>query len=195
MNNMSSAKELMLESTRLIMRPPTSKDADDIFAYASDSNITKYLLFAPHKSLEDTIEFIRLSEKQWEKREARTFVILSKTDGRLIGVTGLTFDCDSKDTARIGYVLAKDKWGKGYATEACMRIIDYAKEIGVRRLVAPMHPDNIASIRVLEKCGFQEDSDASETYFLPNLNEQVKHVGLSRSLSMSTPPPDLIWDG
>ena len=64
--------------------------------------------------------------------------------------------------------------------------------------MAPVHPENLASMRVLEKCGFQEDEKASETLFLPNLNDgkgdTVKCVGFSRLLSFSEPPPGLILE-
>jgi hypothetical protein len=60
---------------------------------------------------------------------------------------------------------------------------------------APVHPENKASIRVMEKCGFQKDSEKGETLLLPNIGGEVKLVGLCRSLSMSAPPPNLIWEG
>ena len=109
---------------------------------------------------------------------------------KLIGGIGLGFDYEC-DVARIGYALAKKEWRKGYATEACQAMIEVAKQCGVRQLRAPVHPQNRASMRVLKKCGFQVDSRASETLFMPNLNENVKLVGLSRSLSFSAPPPTL----
>lgn len=185
-----------LESTRLKLRRPTINDAEDIFSiYACDPVVTKFLLFKPHKTIQDTLDFIHLSEEQWANKEWYSLVIITKEDNKLIGGIGLGFTYDTKDTARIGFVLGKGEWGKGYATEACMKMIEFAKDLEVRKLVAPIHPDNLASIRVLEKCGFQEDAAASETMFMPNLDEKVKLVGLSRSLSMSTPPPDLIWEG
>lgn len=194
---MNITNETELESSRLKLRRPTTKDAQDIFSiYASDPDVTKYLLFTPHKTIQDTIDFINLSDKQWEKKEWYNFVIIEKQDSKLIGGCGFGFTVEGKDdVARIGYLLAKEHWNQGYATEACMKMIEFAKELGVRQLVSPVHPENKASIRVLEKCGFQEDIDARETLFFPNLEEKVELVGLSRSLSMSTPPPDLIWEG
>lgn len=186
--------ELDVQSERLKMRRPTTEDAHNILSsYASDPEVTKYLLFAPHKTLQDSLDFIRWSDEQWE-RHSFCFVIFSKKDKKLIGGIALLFDDNTPDIARLGYCFAKDEWGKGYATEACKRIIDLAKESGVRKLVAPVHPDNITSIRVMEKCGFQEDPSASETYFLPSLGQSLKLIGLSRSLSLSMPPPDMMWE-
>jgi RimJ/RimL family protein N-acetyltransferase len=67
-----------------------------------------------------------------------------------------------------GYVLAKDAWGHGYATEALSAIVELARTLNVRSLRASCHVENIASIRVLEKCGFvREKPDHYITF--PNL--------------------------
>ena len=60
--------------------------------------------------------------------------------------------------ASTGYVLARDAWGSGYATEALARVVDVAKEVGVKRLHAFCHPEHLASWRVLEKCGFAREA-------------------------------------
>jgi RimJ/RimL family protein N-acetyltransferase len=75
-------------------------------------------------------------------------------------------------------------------------MIELAMEYGITKLIVPVHPDNLRSIRVLEKCGFQEDEDTSESLVLPNLDEssKVKLVGFARSLSLSEPPPTLTWE-
>jgi len=56
--------------------------------------------------------------------------------------------------AATGYVLARDAWGHGYATEALAAIVVVARDPGVQRLYALCHPNHQASIHVLEKCGF-----------------------------------------
>lgn len=176
--NNNKDNEMDVQSERLIMRRHTAEDAGDILSsYASDPDVTKYLLFAPHKTLQDSLDFIRWSDEQWE-RHSFCFIIFSKADMKLIGGIGLELDDVARHVAKVGYCFAKDEWGKGYVTGACKRIMDFAKERGVRKLVAPVHPDNKASIRVLDKCGFQEDSSASETYFLPNLGKRLNLVGL-----------------
>ncbi len=96
--------------------------------------MTKYLRFSPHKTLQDTCDFIKWSDEQWEKR-SYCFIIVSKEDERIIGGTGLEYVHGESDEARIGYCLAKNQWGKGYSTEACKRIIEFAKENEVHKLV------------------------------------------------------------
>ena len=67
-----------------------------------------------------------------------------------------------------GYVLARDAWGQGYATEALAAMVNVAHETGVRRLYALCHAGHRASWRVLEKCGFVRDREAVDVEF-PNL--------------------------
>jgi RimJ/RimL family protein N-acetyltransferase len=68
-----------------------------------------------------------------------------------------------------GYVLAKDAWGQGYATEALAAVIEVARALGVMRLYALCHPAHRASWRVLEKCGFVRNTTRSQQIEFPNL--------------------------
>jgi [ribosomal protein S5]-alanine N-acetyltransferase len=68
-----------------------------------------------------------------------------------------------------GYVLARDSWGQGYATEALQAVVDVSRRIDVERLVALCHPDHRASQRVLEKCGFTRDASWVDRAEFPNL--------------------------
>jgi RimJ/RimL family protein N-acetyltransferase len=68
-----------------------------------------------------------------------------------------------------GYVLARDAWGQGYATEALRAVLNIARGVGIIRLYALCHPEHRASWRVLEKCGFTRDTDWSQQAEFPNL--------------------------
>jgi RimJ/RimL family protein N-acetyltransferase len=80
-------------------------------------------------------------------------LIENQGTGILLGSTGLAFETFS--VAQTGYVLARDAWGHGYATEALTAIVAVALELGVSRLFAVCHSGHARSIRVLEKCGFR----------------------------------------
>ena len=90
---------------------------------------------------------------QWSRWPAGPYLIESRSDHKLLGGTGLGFETPSR--AVTGYVLARDAWGNGYATEALTAIVNIAEGLGVVRLYALCHPDHPASARVLEKCGFR----------------------------------------
>ncbi len=144
----------LLQTERLILRRPTKDDANAIFfsSYPTDPEVTKYLLFPPHKSIQDTLKFIEWSDEVW-KGGGFNYIILSKaSEGKVIGGVGIirekldvgsrSEEKDSKSeknyqagVARVGYCIAKDEWGKGYATEACKKMIELAMKHGITKLV------------------------------------------------------------
>ncbi len=81
-----------------------------------------------------------------------------------------------------GYVLARDVWGHGYATEALQAMVDLSERLRLRRLYAPVHLDNRASARVLEKCGFTLDAGWSEATTFPNLPPESRQAAVCYEL-------------
>jgi len=156
------------DTSRLTLYQPTIGDAQAIFdRYASDAEVTRFLSWPRHQSIDDTRLFLDISASQWQEWPAGPYLMRSRSDGRLLGGTGLQFETSTR--AITGYVLAKDVWGLGYATEALEAMVDLARRIGVRRLAASCHPQHRASWHVLEKCGFVRDAAASEQVAFPNL--------------------------
>lgn len=144
---------LRIETSRLVLRKPTLADAEAVFArYASDPDVTKFMGWQRHQSVEDTRAFLEFSDAQWERWPAGPYLIEAAADGQLLGATGFKFQTTT--TAVTGYVLAQDAWGYGYATEALSAMVAAAMDVGVHQLSATCHVENVASVRVLEKCGF-----------------------------------------
>jgi ribosomal-protein-alanine N-acetyltransferase len=157
-----------IETARLVLVRPQTADAVSIFdRYASDLDVTRFLGWPRHRSVADTETFLRFSAEEWERWPAGPYLIRSRDDGRLLGGTGFGFEAPQR--AVTGYVLAKDAWGKGYATEALVAITDLAGRLGVARLYALCHPEHRASWRVLEKCGFVLDRTWTQQTEFPNL--------------------------
>lgn len=162
-----------LETARLVLTVPAAGDAPSIFdRYSSDSEVTRFLGWPQHQSLSETEAFLDFSAREWERAAAGPYLIRSREDGSLLGATGLAVQ-DSGE-AVTGYVLARDAWGRGFATEALQAMVDTARRIGLRRLTACCHTDHRASQRVLEKCGFVRQGVACQTAF-PNLTPGVRH--------------------
>ena len=156
------------ETTRLILRKPALADAEAIFTrYASDPEVTRYLSWPRHRSIEDTKAFLTFSNAEWSRWPAGPYLIESRSEQNLLGSTGLAFDAPSRSVT--GYVLAQDAWRKGYATEALTAMVEIAERVGVVRLSALCHPDNSASVRVLEKCGFRLEERLEQFAEFPNL--------------------------
>jgi ribosomal-protein-alanine N-acetyltransferase len=140
-----------IETERLVLRLPEITDARDIFAnYAADPEVTRYLTWAPHQSVEETEGFLRMSE---EHRSAGTDFVWAITEaGSVIGMVGLHMQ--RFGGMMMGFVLARSRWGKGYMSEAAAAVMAHAlRDADVHRVWAVCDLENKASARVLEKIG------------------------------------------
>ena len=175
---------IQLKTTRLILRQPRMSDAADIFErYATNAEVTKFVGWPRHRSVRDTEDFLRFSAQEWDEWPAGPYLIVSRKDGQLLGSTGFGFQTPHE--AMTGYVLAKDAWGKGLATEAVMAMVKVAIRIGVSRLFALCHPEHLPSRRVLEKCGFLRDEISKPTVEFPNLSPGVRQEALCYALALA----------
>jgi RimJ/RimL family protein N-acetyltransferase len=157
-----------IETARLVLRRPVPADAEAIFSrYSSDPEVTRFLGWAMHRSLEQTHAFLGFSESEWRRWPAGPYLIEAREGGVLLGGTGLAFE--TRYRAATGYVLARDAWGAGYASEALRAMVTLATELGIRRLYALCHPDHPASQRVLERCGFAREGVLRRHTEFPNL--------------------------
>jgi RimJ/RimL family protein N-acetyltransferase len=178
-----------LETTRLILRQPLMSDAVEIFErYASDDEVTRFVGWPCHRAVDDTEAFLRFSTQEWERWPAGPYLIESRNDGQLLGSTGFGFQTPHE--AMTGYVLARDAWGKGFATKALTAMVDVAAQIGVTRLFALCHPEHRASQRVLEKCGFVRDDVSKPTVEFPNLSPHVRQEALCYAVAVRPGPPE-----
>ena len=162
-----SAPEI-IETNRLLLQKPVAMDADAIYErYASDPDVCRFLAWPMHTCIEDTQAFLEFSEDEWNRWPAGPYLIFSKTGGYLLGSTGLDFE--SSILASTGFVLAKDAWGNGFATEALGAMRALAADLKVQRLYAHVYPQHYASRRVLEKAEFHLNATLEKEFEFPNL--------------------------
>jgi len=161
-----------LTTARLFLRRPLRSDAELIFTrYASDPEVTKFVGWPRHTSIADTLSFLDCSDKVWERSPAGPYLIENGEYRRLLGSTGLNFE--APDRAMTGYVLAKETWGFGYATEALSAMACLGDALGIGELFARCERDQRASHRVLEKCGFVCQPKHIEAANFPNLGPSL----------------------
>jgi RimJ/RimL family protein N-acetyltransferase len=154
-------------TARLRFRRPALVDAPEIFRrYSTDPEVTRFLGWPRHRSVADAEGFIAFSDHEWTTKPAGPLLIERLDTGQLIGSTGLMWDGPA--SAQVGYVLAQDAWGQGFATEALGAMVAFAAERGVTRLAAQCHPAHGASAHVLEKWGFRLNARFVAATF-PNL--------------------------
>lgn len=163
------------ETKRLILRRIEAGDAEAIFdTYASDPDVTRYLSWRTHESVDDAREYAAYAAKAWE--EGTEFVWIIERAGELLG--GLSFGVRGH-RAILGYVLGRDAWGQGFMTEAVGALVEWLeKEPSIRRIEAMCALDNPASARVLEKLGLEHEGVLRAFWVLPNLgaDPQDLHV-------------------
>lgn len=158
----------IMETDRLLLRPFTIDDAQAVFSYASDPDVTRFMDWPTHQSIDTSIEWIQLTLNRWERHEEFTWGITVKT--RDIGVIG-AISCREIDfKVSFGYVLDKAHWGMGFATEASRALVDMLSSInGVRRIWATCDIDNQASANVLAKSGCSLEGNLRNWAIRPNL--------------------------
>jgi len=147
----------MIESERILLKPMSKADAAALFAYRSLPEVYQYQSWAP-KNLEEADEFISrysLSKEivvgQWKQ-----LGIYNRSDSVLMGDCG--FCIFEEEQAIIGYTISPEFQRKGFGFEVTNLLVDYLFEkYNLHRLVAKTDPDNIASIKILEKIGFRKE--------------------------------------
>jgi len=134
----------ILESERLILRPPRPSDIQSMTVWLSDYDVARMTSRVPHPYSEGDAEaFLTMAD-------AHRFAIQRKSDGLFLGMTGL----HAEDGYEFGYWLGKPFWGLGYATEAAHRLVSYAFEaLALETVHAGWFYDNPASGHVLAKLG------------------------------------------
>jgi RimJ/RimL family protein N-acetyltransferase len=140
----------VLETERLLLRPPRREDAKALAVLANDRRIAENTLRIPHPyGLADAERFIAGANADDDER---VFVITR--GAAVLGSCGIA-KLDG-ERPEIGYWLGVAFWGSGYATEAARALIDHAfGDLGYDHLLGGARVSNPASRRVLEKCGFQ----------------------------------------
>lgn len=143
---------MFARTERLLLRPGWQEDAPALAGAIGDEMIVRNLSRAPWPYNE---AHARAFLAGWTDGSPSRFLMIQRTASapRLIGCIGM--DRRENDEVELGYWVARPYWGLGYATEAGRHMIDLARTLGIRRLVASHFVDNPASGAVLRKLGFK----------------------------------------
>ena len=157
----------MMETERILLRPWREEDAESLYRYASDPEVGPRAGWPPHQCVAESLEIIRTifgGEGMW--------AIEWKATSEPIGCVGYLPAAHSNlkiaaNEAEVGYWIARPYWGRGICTEALRLVVDHC--FNVKRFDAlwgDYFPENPASGRVMEKCGF---IDTGRKTLCPNL--------------------------
>lgn len=160
---------------RLFLRAATKDDASAIFdGYAQDPDVSKYLVFHPHQTIDETRSFLRRCERVWSAGEAFPYVITFRETKQVIGMIEMRMEGFMVD---LGYVLAQPYWGQGIVTEATKAVVDWAiAQPGLYRVWAVCDIDNPASARVMEKVGMSFEGVLRRFVRHPNVSDTPRDV-------------------
>lgn len=146
---------IVLQTERLRVRHMTEGDAAFMLGLLNDPAWHRYIGDRGIRTLEGARDYILTGPMEMVARLGFGFYVVERReDGQPIGVCGLA-KRDFLDDVDIGYAFLPQYGGQGYAIEAARGVLAHAKELGLKRLVATVLPDNSASIRVLEKLGLR----------------------------------------
>jgi len=163
-----------LQGQRLLLRMPQPDDSAAVYTYACDAEVTRFLAWSRHTSQADSEDFLHMACEGW--LGGRNLVWLIEDENGVVGSIGAEM---SNLNAGIGYVLTRNRWGLGYATEALALVVDALFQYTpVEAIWAMCVTENLASKRVLEKCGFQYLRTLADYFACTNQSGDKKDVCL-----------------
>lgn len=152
--------KIFIETERLILREIIPEDAEAFFAMDSNPEVVKYVGIQPLTDISQSIEMIESIRKQYSENGIGRWAVISKDSGKLVGWSGLKLIKEINNHQNIhdlGYRFTPEYWGKGYATETSIAVLNYAfNEMKLNQVFAYADVKNDASNHVLRKLGFEE---------------------------------------
>jgi RimJ/RimL family protein N-acetyltransferase len=147
----------MLRTRRLILRDFEADDWPSVQEYSGDPEAVRFRPFGPCSEEETRRHVLELAQQSLTvPRTLYDLAIVLVAENRVIGGCDIGLTADDATEASMGYGLARRFWGQGYMTEAAAALVKFGfEELNVDRVSADAEPENVASVRVLEKVGMR----------------------------------------
>lgn len=154
-----------IETSRLILRKAVLEDAAPMFRnWASDPEVTKFLTWPTHKSIEVSQKVLDSWLSEYEKDDYYQWMIVLKELGEPIGSISTVHQREDIGEAEIGYCIGRQWWHKGIMSEALAAVIDYLfGQVGMSRIAARHDPNNPHSGGVMKKCGMKYEGTTRQS--------------------------------
>ena len=176
------AKTLPIINTpRTVLRWISEHDIDSLYEIFSDPQVMRYWSTVPLPNREAAAELQREIAEGNESEKMFKWGVALRDSGSVIG-TATLFNLNlDNGRAELGYAMGRAYWGKGYMNEALKALVSHAFEVmGLRRLEADVDPRNAASIRTLERLGFQREGFLRERWHVNGEIQDALFYGLLR---------------
>ncbi|MBM7699804.1 GNAT family N-acetyltransferase [Kurthia huakuii] len=170
-----------LETPRLRLRQVTAADFKGIQQFATDDDVTTFLVWDTHQSLNETEAFLNELLKKYE-HGSLIWGIMVKENDRLVGIIEFSEYRRDEKIAEMSCVIAKSYWKNDYASEATQALIRYGfSELKLERIQASYFSENISSERVLQKAGLFYEGTQRRGKFVKGRYHDVKLYAILRS--------------
>ena len=176
-----------LETERLRLRKLRLEDAEDMFEYASDPELTKHLVWVAHQEIRDTRDYIKTVLDRYRRGLVSSWGVEHRNDRRLIGTCGYISwvplgNLGRHARAEIGYARSRRYWGQGLMPEAVNAVISFGfRKMKLNRIQATCQVGNLASERVLEKVGMKFEGVLREYMYAKGAYRDLKMFSILRS--------------
>jgi len=168
-----------INTQRILLREIEEKDLYNIYEYASDEDVARYMPWETHKSLDDTHNFIDTEIEKYKTNTSLNYAIVLKENNKMIGTAGCFEYKDGDKFAQGGYVINKKYWGMGLVPEAMKAIIEYLfNEKDVHRVYAKHYVGNEKSGRVMQKLGMKFEGTMEDSVFVKGKYITTKHYAI-----------------
>ena len=167
-----------MKTDRLILRPLDISDWATVHAYAGDEENTKYMLWLPNDTVEETKQFLNSVTNEWQKAVPDYYEFAIVFEGMQVCAVSVALN-DSRDAGELGWVLNKRYWKRGIAAEAAFAVKDFALNVlKLQKLVAHCDYRNTPSANLMRKLGMTLENDTgTRTY--PKTGETVQELTYS----------------
>lgn len=153
----------VLETERLILRKLDLADAEDMYEYASEPIVSRFVPWEAHKSVEDTKELLAFMIDSYGQKKKLTWAIELKNENKMIGTIDFINWMPKRYKAELAYILSHKYWGRGLTLEAARGLLAYGfAEMELNKVEAPIMLNNFQSQRVVEKLGMQHEGVARQ---------------------------------
>ena len=164
-----------LETERLILRKMILNDAEAVFAYASNSEVSRYTLWETHRSIEDSRAFLEFATQKYENGGEPDWGVVYRGNGCLVGACGLVNWEAEHARAEVRFVLSREYWGCGLMSEAVRAILRFGFErMNLNRIEARCIAENAASARVMEKAGMVYEGTLRQREYIKGAYRDIK---------------------
>ena len=164
-----------IQTKNLVLKPlvATFSFAQELFDIISENrDFFKFMPWADINKPEVEFEFLQSAAKGWKKNEKATHGIYLRKDGHFVGVCTMFNINWGNESGEIGYWLNPKYAKQGFMSEAVDAVSTEFFNMGFKRIIILANPENIASCKVAEKCGFQREALLRSYDFLPTLNKR-----------------------